>query len=185
MKTGITSDERKRRRTKRNRDTAFYMALEKRGCSKGVDDRLGRFLVPPQRRSDYTDIQMKAAPLALAATVTYHRIILISCRKTDGSYRGVRRLAEKGIVGYAHFAGICNRVGLTSSSTLRPSFRSTLSVKAIPLSEFLGWGRPRGLNAQGPSSLFLFVEFHPSRYNPRRVGGMNEHAQQSREMDNR
>lgn len=39
----------------------FTYPLEKRGC-EGVDDRLRRFLVPPQRRSDYTDIQMKAAP---------------------------------------------------------------------------------------------------------------------------
>jgi len=54
---------------------------------------------------------MKAVPLALAATVTYHRIILISCRKTaGGSYRGVRHLAEKGIAGYAHLAAICDRV---------------------------------------------------------------------------
>lgn len=39
----------------------FTHLLEKRGC-EGVDGRLRRFLVPPQRRSDYTDIQMKAAP---------------------------------------------------------------------------------------------------------------------------
>lgn len=66
-------------------------------------------------------------PLALAATVTYHRIILISCRKTaGGSCRGVRRLAEKGIAGYAHSAAICDQVGDSGPHSTPSSFPAIL-----------------------------------------------------------
>jgi hypothetical protein len=154
----------------------FTHPLEKRGC-EGVDGRLRRFLVPPQRRSDYTDIQMKAAPLALAATVTYHRIILISCRKTaSGSCRGVRRLAEKGIAGYAHRAAICDRVRQTPSPILGHPFPDPPSLARRQLSAFpVRKGRSRKANAQVPSPLFPFVEFHPPRCD-RGVGTASEHA---------
>lgn len=76
--------------------------------------------------------------LALAATVTYHRIILISCRKTvGGSCRGVRHLAEKGITGYAHLAAICDRVQTTPCHL--PSPRPPHSIHPLrqkPLSPF-------------------------------------------------
>lgn len=126
---------------------------------------------------------MKAAPLTLAATVTYHRIILISCRKTaNGSCRGVRRIAEKGIAGYAHHAAICDRVRQPrhpSSATLSQSAlsaKAALSLSAFPVRK----GRSRKANAQVPSPLFPFVEFHPLRRD-RRVGTTSEHARRSRE----
>lgn len=53
---------------------------------------------------------------------------------------------------------------------------SSLSLSAFPVRK----GRSRKANAQVPSPLFPFVEFHPLRRD-RRVGTTSEHARRSRE----